>query len=123
MFMEGNPLTFIIIMMAVMILPTLFMSKTQKKQQQNRQFMLDSLEKGDEVITSAGFTGVIDAVKETSFIVRFSPDDIRMEIAKEAILRKVEEEEDIPELETEYDYVIDDDADEATDNSDENLPD
>ncbi len=123
MFMEGNPLTFIIIMMAVMILPTLFMSKTQKKQQQNRQFMLDSLEKGDEVITSAGFTGVIDAVKETSFIVRFSPDDIRMEIAKEAILRKVEEEEDIPELETEYDYVIDDDADEATDNSNENLPD
>ncbi|MCR4723484.1 MAG: preprotein translocase subunit YajC [Eubacteriales bacterium] len=121
--MEGNPLTFIIIMMAVMILPTLFMSKTQKKQQQNRQFMLDSLEKGDEVITSAGFTGVIDAVKETSFIVRFSPDDIRMEIAKEAILRKVEEEEDIPELETEYDYVIDDDADEATDNSNENLPD
>lgn len=121
--MNGNPLTFIIIMMAVMTLPTLLMSKTQKKQQQNRQFMLDSLEKGDEVITSAGFTGVIDTVKEASFIVKFSPDGIRMEIAKEAILRKAEEEDDIPELETEYDYVIDDDSDDAKDDGDENLPD
>ncbi|NLW71076.1 MAG: preprotein translocase subunit YajC [Eubacteriaceae bacterium] len=106
-----NPTVFILIAMAVMLIPSLFMGRSQKKQQQQRQYMLDNLEAGDKVITSGGFTGVIDRVSDASFIIRFSPDSLRLEVAKEAVIRKVEDEDEIPELETEYDYIIDDDDD------------
>lgn len=43
-----------------------FMSRTQKKQQQERQNLLDSMKAGDEVVTIGGLHGVVSEIDETN---------------------------------------------------------
>ncbi len=63
----------------------LLMIRPQQKRQQKWQQMLGSLKPGDKVTTSGGIRGVILSIKDDSLQLRVPPDNLRIEVAKNAI--------------------------------------
>ncbi len=102
----------IVILIAVFALPYFTISKPQKKQQEQRRNMLNELKKGDEIMTVGGFIGVIEKVLNDSFVIKMNPDNIKLEIRKDSILKKMEEEVAAVPEEDEYDVIVDDDVEE-----------
>ncbi|MBQ4282377.1 MAG: preprotein translocase subunit YajC [Lachnospira sp.] len=60
--------------------------KPQRKQQREQQALMDSLEKGDYVLTTSGFYGVIIDITEDDVIVEFGNNkNCRISMQKKAI--------------------------------------
>jgi preprotein translocase subunit YajC len=80
------PLIFIfVIFYFVLILP-------QQKRQKKWQEMLGSLKNGDRVVTSGGIRGTIISVKDDSVQLRVPPDNLRIEVARSAVVSMAAEE-------------------------------
>lgn len=62
-----------------------FMSRTQKKQQQERQNLLDSMKAGDEVVTIGGLHGVVSEIDEANRTVVLDCEGIFLEYDRAAI--------------------------------------
>ncbi len=62
-----------------------FMSRTQKKQQQERQNLLDSMKAGDEVVTIGGLHGVVSEIDETNRTVVLDCEGIFLEYDRASI--------------------------------------
>ena len=71
-------LLFIPLMYFVMIRP-------QQKRQKQWQEMLGSIKTGDRVTTAGGIRGIILSIKDDAIIIRVAPDNLKMEVAKNAI--------------------------------------
>ncbi len=71
----------------------LFMIRPQQKRQKQWQQMLGNIKSGDRVTTAGGIRGIILAIKDDSIIIRVAPDNLKLEIAKNAIA-SVKTEED-----------------------------
>jgi preprotein translocase subunit YajC len=63
----------------------LLMIRPQQKRQKQWQQMLGSIKAGDRVTTAGGIRGIIISIKDDSIIVRVAPDNLKLEIAKNAI--------------------------------------
>lgn len=72
------PLALIPVLYLVMIRP-------QQKRQKQWQSMLSSIKTGDRITTAGGIRGVIMSIKEDSIIIRVAPDNLKLEVAKNAI--------------------------------------
>lgn len=60
--------------------------KPQKKQQKEQQALMESMEKGDFVLTTSGFYGVIIDITEDDVIVEFGNNkNCRISMQKKAI--------------------------------------
>jgi preprotein translocase subunit YajC len=62
-----------------------FMIRPQQKRQKQWQEMLANIKTGDRVTTAGGIRGIIISIKDDSFIVRVAPDNLKLEVAKNAI--------------------------------------
>ncbi len=69
-----------------------FMSRTQKKQQQKRQEMIDALQKGSNVVVAGGLYGKIVEVKDKTFIVEIAK-DTKVEVLKSGVNAQLNEEQ------------------------------
>ncbi len=58
----------------------------QQKRQKKWQEMLNNLKTGDRVITSGGIRGTIIGLREDSIHLRVPPDNLKLEIAKSAVV-------------------------------------
>lgn len=58
--------------------------RPQKQEQQKRQRMLDSLKKGDKVVTIGGMFGVITAISEKKVTLKLA-EDVEVDFARSAI--------------------------------------
>jgi preprotein translocase subunit YajC len=80
------PLLFIfVIFYFVLILP-------QQKRQKKWQQMLGDLKNGDRVVTSGGIRGTIISVKDDAVQLRIPPDNLRIEVARSAVVSMSAEE-------------------------------
>ena len=62
--------------------------RPQQKRQKQQQAMLDSLKKGDQVITAGGMLGTIVALKEKQGTVQLRvADNVRIELVRSSIAR------------------------------------
>lgn len=61
-----------------------FMFRSQKKQAQKRQQMIDKIVKGADVIIAGGIYGTIVTVKDKTFIVQIA-DKVNVEITKAGV--------------------------------------
>ncbi len=61
------------------------MIRPQQKRQKQWQEMLKGLKAGDRVTTAGGIRGIILSIKDDVIIIRVAPDNLKMEIAKNAI--------------------------------------
>jgi preprotein translocase subunit YajC len=76
-------MTFIMMAGFVLIL-YFFLLRPQKKQQVERQKMLDSIQKGDRIQTVGGLLGVVTAVDPKEVTLRIAP-EVRVKIARSAV--------------------------------------
>ena len=80
------PLIFIfVIFYVLLILP-------QQRRQKKWQAMLGSLKTGDRVVTSGGLRGTVIALRDDFIHLRVPPDNLRVEVARSAVVQ-VETEE------------------------------
>lgn len=68
------------------------MIRPQQRRQKQWQAMLGSIKTGDRVTTAGGIRGIIMSIKDDSIIVRVAPDNIKLEIAKNAIASVTQED-------------------------------
>lgn len=85
----GNPLTMIIIVMAIFYV-MLFLP--QQRQRKKMQAMLAALKTGDKVVTNSGIYGTINGFDGETVILRIA-DQVKIRIARSAIAQ-VEASED-----------------------------
>lgn len=79
------PLLFIPVLYLVMIRP-------QQKKQKQWQEMLGSIKAGDRITTTGGIRGIILSIKDDAMIIRVAPDNIKLEVVKQAIASVTTEE-------------------------------
>jgi len=63
----------------------LMMIRPQQKKQKQWQQMLANIKTGDRVTTAGGIRGVILSIKDDSIIIRVAPDNLKLEVTKNAI--------------------------------------
>jgi preprotein translocase subunit YajC len=73
-----------IMLLAVFAVMYFFSIRPARKEEKRKKEMLNSLKKGDRVITTAGIIGSIHAVKEDTVILNVG-DNTRMELLRTAI--------------------------------------
>ncbi|MBD3823535.1 MAG: preprotein translocase subunit YajC [Epsilonproteobacteria bacterium] len=79
------PFIFLIAIMYFVII------RPQQQEAKKRQEMIESLQKGDKVVTNGGFIVVVNKVENGFFSVKMN-DDVVVKITKESIARKYEDE-------------------------------
>ncbi|MEQ8237502.1 MAG: preprotein translocase subunit YajC [Syntrophomonadaceae bacterium] len=67
-----------------------FIIKPRKQQEKKHKEVVESLKRGDKVVTIGGLKGEIARVKEDSFVLKVS-ENTELEFVKKAIAFKVEE--------------------------------
>ena len=87
---EGNPLVRMLIFMVPMfVILYLLMIRPQRKRQRERLEMLESLKKGDKIITRGGIHGVITLVRDHDVVVKVD-DNVKLTLSKAGVARVVE---------------------------------
>jgi preprotein translocase subunit YajC len=71
------------------------MYRPQKKKQQEHEKMINSIGRGDTVVTAGGFYGKIREVLDDSYIIELD-EDVKARILKGSVSKKVESGEDRP---------------------------
>jgi len=79
------PFVFLIAIMYFIII------RPQQQQVKKHAEMLESLEKGEKIVTNGGLIGVIYKVEEAFFSIKLN-DNVIVKITKDAIARKYEDE-------------------------------
>lgn len=74
-----------LVMFVALLAMWYFMSRSQKKQQQERQNLLDSMKSGDEVVTIGGLHGVVSEIDNEKRTVVIDCDGIFLEYDRAAI--------------------------------------
>jgi preprotein translocase subunit YajC len=74
-------------LLPLLLIPILYllMIRPQQKRQKQWQSMLSSIKSGDRVTTSGGIRGTILSIKDDAIIIRVAPDNLKLEVAKNAI--------------------------------------
>jgi preprotein translocase subunit YajC len=82
----GGGLFSIVIMLAPMLLIFYFMLiRPEKKRKKEAEALRNALKEGDKITTIGGLTGVIVNIKENTFVIETSADQVRIELAKWAL--------------------------------------
>jgi preprotein translocase subunit YajC len=69
----------------------LLIFRPQAKKQKQHRAMIESLKKGDKVVTAGGIHGTIAGVKEKEDIIFVKiADNVKIEVSRSSIARKVE---------------------------------
>lgn len=74
-------------LLPLLLIPVLYlvMIRPQQKRQKQWQSMLSSIKAGDRVTTAGGIRGIILTIKDDVIVIRVAPDNIKLEVAKNAI--------------------------------------
>ena len=78
----GNPIILLLLMIAVFYF---LMIRPENKRKKEAENMRSSVKVGDKIITIGGIIGVVVNVKEDSFVIETSADQVRVEFAKWAL--------------------------------------
>lgn len=70
----------------------LLLIRPQQSRQKKWQQMLGNLKTGDRVVTSGGVRGTIVALRDDYLHLRVPPDNIRLEVARSAVVSTATEE-------------------------------
>lgn len=82
-----------IIMLIPMVVIILWMSRTQKKRATERQEQLNSISKGDEVVTIGGLYGVIDEIDTVNGKMVLDCEGVFLTFELSALKRVLQKEE------------------------------
>ena len=90
----GSTLGFFLPLILVIVIMYFLMFRPQAKKQKEMAQMLNALQKGDHVITIGGIHGTVQGIKEKeNIIVLKIADNVKIDVNKAAIARKLTESE------------------------------
>ena len=81
----GGGLSMLLPILLFLPLLYLLMIRPQQKRQKQWQQMLAGIKSGDRITTTGGIRGIIISIKDDSIVIRVAPDNLKLEIAKNAI--------------------------------------
>jgi preprotein translocase subunit YajC len=89
---SGGLISFFIPLILMFVIIYFFMIRPQQKRSKDHQNMINSLKKGDKVVTNGGMYGVIWGIddKENKIVLKFG-EDLKIEFLRSAIAGKVED--------------------------------
>jgi preprotein translocase subunit YajC len=81
-------------LLPLLLIPVLYfvMIRPQQKRQKQWQEMLGTVKAGDRITTSGGIRGIVISIKDDSIVIRVAPDNIKLEVVKNAIASVTTEE-------------------------------
>ncbi|HEY1804088.1 MAG TPA: preprotein translocase subunit YajC [Terracidiphilus sp.] len=88
----GGGLSMLLPILLFIPLLYLFMIRPQQKRQKQWQGMLAGIKSGDRITTTGGIRGIIISLKDDSMIIRVAPDNLKLEIAKNAVASVTQED-------------------------------
>ena len=91
--MSGQGITQFIPLILIFVIFYFFLIRPQQKRVKDHKFMVDSLKRGDEVITSGGIIGTVDRVMEDDRIEVVLGENVKVQIIRSTItslLKKTE---------------------------------
>ncbi len=81
----GSGLTTIIMLVVMVAVFYFFMLRPQKKQEKEKNAMLNSLQVGDEITTIGGIIGKIVSIKEETVMIETGRDGTKIRILRSAV--------------------------------------
>ncbi len=84
----------LIFMVAIFAIFYFLLIMPQQRRQKKWQQMLNELKAGDKVVTSGGIKGVIFSVKDDALVLRVAPDNIKLEVTRQAIASVITEDKE-----------------------------
>ena len=91
--MSGQGIAQFIPLILIFVIFYFFLIRPQQKRVKDHKAMVESLKRGDEVITSGGIIGVVDRVMEDDRIEVLISNDIKVQIIKSTITSLLKKEE------------------------------
>ena len=91
--MSGQGISQFIPLILIFIIFYFFLIRPQKKRVKDHKFMVDSLKRGDEVITSGGIIGKVERVMEDDRIEVLIGENTKVEIIRSTITSLLKKEE------------------------------
>jgi len=88
---QSNPIALLMPLILVFVIMYLFMIRPQAKRQKQHQQMVQSLTKGERVVTTGGIRGKIVSVKDDYFVIQ-TVDNTKLEVLKSAIAKREKEQ-------------------------------
>lgn len=83
---EANPLMSFLPLLLIIVIFYFFMIRPQMKRQKEVRKFRESLQKGDNVVTTGGIYGKIVEVKETTVILQVDK-DVTLKVDKNAVIK------------------------------------
>ncbi len=91
----ANPLAMWMPIILIFVIMYFLILRPQAKRQKEQQKMLESLQKGDEVVTAGGIYGTIVGMKEKDTIMIIEVDkNVKLSVARSSISRKAVQAEE-----------------------------
>jgi preprotein translocase subunit YajC len=90
--MNGQGIAQFIPLLLIFVIFYFFLIRPQQKRVKDHKNMVESLKRGDEVITAGGILGTVDRVMEDDRIEIILADNIKVQIIKSTITSLLEKE-------------------------------
>ncbi len=84
---QVNPLISFLPLILIILVFYFLLVIPQQRRQKKHQEMINSLKRGDKVVTTGGIHGIISDIKETTFILKID-ENTKIEIEKNSIAYK-----------------------------------
>ena len=91
--MNGQGIAQFIPLILIFVIFYFFLIRPQQKRVKDHKLMVDSLKRGDEVITSGGIIGIVERVMEDDRIEVNLSDDVKVQIIRTTITSLLKKEE------------------------------
>jgi preprotein translocase subunit YajC len=91
--MNGQGIAQFIPLILIFVIFYFFLIRPQQKRVKDHKAMVESLKRGDEIITSGGIIGTIDKVMEDDRIEVLIGDNVKVQIIKSTITSLLKKEE------------------------------
>jgi preprotein translocase subunit YajC len=91
--MSGQGIAQFIPLILIFVIFYFFLIRPQQKRVKDHKLMVDSLKRGDEVITSGGIIGTVDRVLEDDRIEVIIGDSVKVQIIRSTITSQLKKEE------------------------------
>ena len=91
--MSGQGIAQFIPLILIFVIFYFFLIRPQQKRVKDHKAMVESLKRGDEIITSGGIIGTIDKVMEDDRIEVLIGDNVKVQIIKSTITSLLKKEE------------------------------
>jgi len=85
----GNPISMFIPIVGMLVIFYFLLIRPQQKRQKETTRMLESLRKGDRIVTASGLYGTISGMKDNVVVVKIA-ENVKVEMLKSSISGLVE---------------------------------